>query len=296
MKKIFSLVLCLIMLVSTSIPAMAAPSNVDSKTVKFTTSNTGYLEITYNNNHISKSNETDQIESFIIKQFEYNNLVQTVEGKPGGSELIVTDWKDDKIVSSKTVQVSDIITKNTNTNSLQPLATTSVGSQIGYITYKLTTNATTSERIRVYSDLTDSDDESYTIRGKETDTLATIVGAIASVISLFIPAATVPRQIAIAIISAFGGSIAGGAIGVAFSESVSVHAEHYTLTGYDYSTNRYTQGYEGIKRRVQTKKSSSYNEVFYDGFTPDNWKDNALAYWFWCDLFGDPYPGVKSYT
>jgi len=145
--------------------------------------------------------------------------------------------------------------------------------------------------------LTDNDLESYTINGKTTDTLAIITGVVASIISIFVPQATIWKQIAVAIISSVGGSAAGGAIGVVFSEPVAVEAYYYSLTGYDYTSGRYTSSYSGIARRVVTKNSSAYDEWFYDGFTPRNWKDNTLAYWFWSNLNGgDQYPGVKVYA
>lgn len=77
---------------------------------------------------------------------------------------------------------------------------------------------------------------------------------ITSVLSVFVPAATIGRQVAIAIISGLGGSVAGGAIGIAFSEDVAVNAKYYTLTGYHAKTNRYSSGYDGVARQVYTKK------------------------------------------
>lgn len=105
-------------------------------------------------------------------------------------------------------------------------------------------------------------------------------------------------KIAAAIVIAFGGSIAGGAIGVNFTEDVAVEADHYTLTGYDYSNNQYTAPQPGVAKKVITVKSKSYNEWFYEGFVPQNWKDgDNLAYVFWADLYNYlQYPGVKSYS
>lgn len=101
----------------------------------------------------------------------------------------------------------------------------------------------------------------------------------------------------ICFISSVGGSVAGGAIGVAFSEEVAVDAYDYDLVGYDYVLDRSTRIQSGIARRVLTKDSKAYDEWFYDWFTPHNWKDNTLAYWFWMDFNGgDHYPGVKSYS
>lgn len=152
-------------------------------------------------------------------------------------------------------------------------------------------------RIRVYSALTTHDTESYTINGIKSDTLAVITGLIGSVLSVFLPDMEFWKEIAVAIVSAFGGSIVGNAIGVIFSEQVAVDAYYYDLTGYDYTLDRYTRPQSGVARHVLTKNSTAYNKWFYKWFTPRNWKDNTLAYWFWVDFnSGDHYPGVKSYS
>ena len=168
---------------------------------------------------------------------------------------------------------------------------------LGYITYKPTVETGITNRIRVYSEQTGHDRRSYVINGHATDTVGFIASLVISLLSaIFVPTATVARAIAVAIITGVGGSITAEVIGVAFSEPVSVDAYDYTLTGYDYATGRYTLDYDGTANQVKTVNSNYYNEWFYDGFTPDNWRHNTLAYWFWCDLFSETYPQVKSYS
>ena len=84
-------------------------------------------------------------------------------------------------------------------------------------------------------------------------------------------------------------------ISISLDESVSVDAYHYALTGYYEPTNYYSPGYEGIERHVKTKKSSAYNEWFYEGFTPHQWKDGPLANVLYIGTFGGTYPYVKEY-
>lgn len=303
MKKFISAAMSLILIVSMAIPTFAADKGQISNTDRFVTSDIGYMEVTYNFKETGvkfnkDSSSKNDVESFVVEQFENNELIQKVEGNPGGSELFVTNYNAGEVVSTEIVKVSDYIVRENNTeeDSIQLEERASVGSQLGYITYNPTTNSTKSERIRVYSKQTDSDTDSFTIKAKEADTLAVVVGAVASVLSVFVAGATIARQIVVAIVSGLGGSVAGGAIGVVVSEPVATQSYYYTLTGYDYSTDRYTLGCDGVARRVLTKKSKYYDEWFYEDFTPYNWKNNTLAYWFWCDLFGDPYPKVKSYT
>lgn len=169
--------------------------------------------------------------------------------------------------------------------------------QQGHITYN-TTSYGTDERLRVYSKLTNTDNEAFTVNGKVTDTLAVIVGLIAGAFTTWLTnGLIIAQQIAIGIVGGLGGSVAGGAIGITFSEDVAVNAYYYTLTGYNSNTNQYTQGFEGVARLVTTQSSSYYSQWFYDGYTPRNWKANAFAYTLWYQFFAaDYYPGVLSYT
>lgn len=303
MKKLISIFLCMILIISSSISAIAAENVLDSEKSRIVTSDTGYMQITFNTQKTREgikkndANNSKEIKSFVIEQFENNELIQTVEGVPGGEELVVTDYQDGIVINTETRMVSDIIEKiepETGDESKNMMRASGY-EKIGYITYKPTTGASSGHKISVHSKYNGYDNPGFKIHGDAADTLAVITGAIAGVLSEFITSTTIYGKIAKAIVSSFGGSIAGGAIGVTFTELVSVDEYSYTLKGYDFSTDRYTTTCDGFARRVKTESSKYYGEWIYENFTPDNWKDNTLAYWFWCDLFGDPYPKVASY-
>lgn len=302
MRRILSVLLCVALCVS-SIPYASAVQTNHSTTEIIETSETSYMEITSfsNSGTLYSRVDTDTPSSFEIKQFSDGELIQIVSGEYGSTELKVIDYKNGKIINSRDMYIGDRVVKgdataNTNqsfTNTSTAVRSTTV---LGYITYKPTIDLNTVNRIRVYSTLTKSDTESYTINGKKSDTIAVIAGIILSVVLAPFAGASVAGTIAVAIVGGLGGKVVGDAIGIAFSQPVAVYAYYYTLYGCDYRTNRYTLDYPGVARRVATVGSNFYDDWFYENFTPYNWRDNALAYWFWCDLFGEEYPLVESYT
>ena len=235
---------------------------------------------------------------FEVKQFENGELVQTVTGNLGGESLVSTFYEDGTPTNQKTIFLSDRVSKiiNTDNNNLDihPYA---VESSIGHIIYKTSSVISTNEDVEVRSKCTNIDNDSYTIRGETSDTLADITSIIGSLIGLLIPQPQKWQQIAVAIVTSVGGSIAGGIIGVIFSEDVAVDSFYYDLRGYHSSTKRYTRTYDSVARQVTTKASSHYMDWYYDGYTPYNWKDNQFAYWLWCDLFdSSQYPTVLRYV
>lgn len=306
MRRIISLFLCAVFLFTFTTPAFAATVEIKS-TETFATSDTGYIEITSWTESVQRgsaqiaaaSNEITY--NFEIKQYELNELTQKVTSDLNNGKLIVTNYTDGIPVSTEFIYIADRV-KRTKISADTEVAsttatTTSVGTAIGHISYK-TTSYGTNERLRVHSKFNRSDTESYTINGRATDTIAIIIGLLVGAFTTWLTKKEdISYQIAVGIITGLGGSVAGGAIGITFSEDVAVTASYYTLTGYDISTGRYTQGFEGISRYVVTQSSSYYRQYFYDGYTPNNWKDSGFAYMLWSQLFaGDYYPGVSSYT
>ena len=136
----------------------------------------------------------------------------------------------------------------------------------------------------MHSKLTKDDKEGYIINGALKDTISDITGLVLSVMGIFLTGASVAVQIAKAIVLHYGGKIIGGAIGVNFTENVSVRAKYYTL------------GFDGVERHVQTVSSNAYKQRLYEGFTPHTWKDgDHLASNIWTAIFGRAFPYVKEY-
>ena len=148
----------------------------------------------------------------------------------------------------------------------------------------------------MHSKLTKDDKEGYIINGALKDTISDITGLVLSVMGIFLTGASVAVQIAKAIVLHYGGKIIGGAIGVNFTENVSVRAKYYTLRGYYEASNYYTAGFDGVERHVQTVSSNAYNQRLYEGFTPHTWKDgDHLASNIWTAIFGRAFPYIKEY-
>ena len=283
---LFSICLCI------CTPAMAA-ENTPSNTFTYKTSATGKMEISVDTASPNTIN-SQHTAPFVITQYENNRIIQTVTGEIGGSQLVVTNFKDSIIVNRYTINVAERISK---TSPQISTFSAPAGNVLGYITYKKDSVTGEEMKIRVSSVRTKNDTESYVINGKKTDTLSTISALLLSFLTFLVSKKDIVTQIAVAIITFFGGEVTGAMIGVAFSEPVAVNAYYYELTGYDASYDRCTQKYSGISRHVLTKSSSAYNDWIIEGCTHQNWQDSSLAYWFWTDLnASNYYPGVKSYS
>lgn len=295
MKKFISLLLCCIMIFSISSPAFAI--EIDNNSVERIDLSDGVrLEVS-----IIQEVRENAIPKFEIKQFSDDRLVRRVTCSEDGKYLLGTAYDEEGNSREYRILIADRIQKvDSQQFELENLleVARSKESRIGYINYKSLPGTTKGERLEVFSDCYKSDEESYTINGKAADTAADIAGIIISIlVAHYIPASTLSAQIATAIISFFGGAAVGDAIGVNFTEKVSVKADYYKMRSYKDYADRYSNTYEGIERVVKTKSSKYYSETFCEGITPKTWKDkNTFAIWCWNDMYGEMCPGVKSYS
>lgn len=166
-KKFVSILLCIAMSVSIAAPAMAANKEAldhnQNESVSFLTSSTGRMDITYNPLNNSKN-------TFEIKQYENDELIQTVIGSPGGDKLIVQNYEEGEIRNEEIILVADRVTvhKTTSEPILNVKANAvSYGSLLGTIVYNKAIAGISEEQIKVYSKLRKQDMESYTINGKK---------------------------------------------------------------------------------------------------------------------------------
>lgn len=298
-KRLLSAFLSVIMtIMCLPIQALAVEFQQDNEEIgnyTISTGNGGYLKILSLN--VNRDTTVNLSDVLILQYDSDNEIMQSVSYNDTATLLLVTDYEKDGSSHSRTISLADRIQKvHTNTRMEVPGMSANSYSTAGYITYNKGMYDTTQHRISLLYETLYSDSESYIINAEKADTLSIVVGILASVLSLLIPATKVITQIAVAIISSWGGSTLGGAIGVIIKEEVAVNATYYNMYGSDYSTNRTTPAYPSVKRQVITKRSSAYQEWFYEGYTPSNWKDNTLAYWCWSDLWATEYPGVKSYS
>ena len=234
--------------------------------------------------------------SFIVEQYNYGELSRRVSLSADGQFLLGTVYENGVAVSEYEIKISERVSKNvTGSSSITPYAT-SAEYLIGYIVYNPVEGATTSEQLEVYCDPYKTDTESYTVNGKASDTLSDIAGIITSIlVPIGLGAAGIAGIIAEVIVGFFAGKIVTGAIGTAFSEEVAVTAHYYNFRCYKIYAGIYSPTYPGVSRQVVTKHSDYYSQWFYEGITPETWKDNTLAVWCWNAIFAGMYPGVKDY-
>ncbi len=286
MKKVLSLLLCMCMLVSFSTPvATAKAEEAKPYSVKL---GENRMEIAFQEKNESKE--------FTIVYFEKEEIRQIVSGRVGGDALSVKNYEKGKIRNTESIKISDHIIKKETViygNKEEPMRA-NPGTLIGHMVYNPDFYTNEVIDMKVFSKYLYSDNESYVINADASYTLAMVVGVVATILGYFMG---FPEQYELVcdIVLAVGGSIAGGAIGQIVSESVSVRAFHYTMTGQNTNTGEYTSGITGAARKVQTQTSAHYNQWFYEEATPNNWRNDALAYFFWCDLFNSSYPGVDYF-
>lgn len=293
MKKVLSLMLSFVFIFSLSVPALA--TNLESAN-DLTESASIYLskevQLELSLNRSTKSNGS--YDSFEVKQFNNGQLSRKITLSDDGKFLLGTEYKDGAVVRNYTINLAERV------QALPSMSTAASSNEyvVGYISFKPLTGQTTSERLRVYCDLYDTDSEPYVVKGRASDTLGDIASFILSIlISYTFPATTLSELVATAIVSFFGGKVTGEAIGKTFTENVAVESNYYNFRSYKLSAGIYSNTYSGVSRRVITLKSKYYGQWFHEGTTPSTWKDgDVFAIWCWYDMYGDFCPGVKSYT
>lgn len=254
-------------------------------------SDTGYLEF----REITSTRATGGTAEYEVQQYENGSLVQTVTGQFDGDWVTVTDYENGVATDQNRISVASRITVEEQP-AAAPLASES---NIGTIYYNNNVYTGRSEQVQIYHSTT-VDNESYRINGEATDSIAFIASLILSVLGTVIfKNAQIATQVAMAIVAGVGGAIVGKEIGVRFSETVAARVTSYWYRGRDVNTGRYSGYFKGTASRITTSASSSYNETFYDGPNPTNWKNyrEDFAFNFWADLFNYlQYPGVNRYS
>lgn len=299
-KTIASVLICISLLLTSSFSALAATNVSTDKgttgTYGVALSNTSRIELTYLTNSGTRSSVNG--DAFVVKQYEGSEVIQEVTGYVGGSTIQIIDYNNGKVVKQTTRNISDMVTKTSETTSVDSLtsAATNHGTVLGHIIYNKSFESNEERKITVYSKITKNDLESFRIHALKTDSINAIIASVvgAGLGRVLGPLIDIPALVT-SIVTGLGGSVVGAAIGIAIDESVAVDATYYTLTGYYAPTNYYSPGYDGIARLVKTQQSRVYNKWFYEGFTPHNWKEGPLANMLYIGTFGGTYPYVKEY-
>ena len=295
-RLLISIILSILIMFNSVMPTMANTTTVNDNTI-VSLSSSNHMEIS-----VISTNGYRAVrggEKFLIKHYDNGNVIQTVQGTIGGDQILSTSYENGRVKSKKVINVSDRIQKVNNADIVlgsSARAVTNSWGVLGHIIYNKEYGSNVEQKVAVHSKLTKDDNEGYIINGALKDSISDITGLVLSVMGIFLPGASVAAQIAKAIVLHYGGKIIGDAIGVNFTENVSVRAKYYTLRGYHIASNYYTAGFDGVERHVKTVSSKAYNKWLYEGFTPHTWKDgDHLASNIWTAIFGRSFPYVKEY-
>lgn len=297
MKKVLCLILSFVMIFSLSVPAMATtiePSSDLTESSSIYLSKEAQLDISLNRS----TEQNASSDSFEVTQFNNGQLSRKVTLSDDGQFLLGTEYAAGVAVRNYTINIAERVQKLPSMSSSAISKASSNEYVIGYITFNPLIGQTTSERLKVFCDPYDTDNEAYVVNGKASDTFADIVAILLSIfVAYAFPAAKLSELVASAIVAFFGGELSGAAIGKNFTETVSVLSTYYRFRSYKLSAGIYSNTYPGASRRVTTKKSKYYGQWFHEGTTAITWKDgDAFAIWCWYDMYGEVCPGVKSYT
>ena len=299
MKKLLSVVLSVIVIFSLSVPSLAAgPTTEETYLLDIGDGASIELEIY---SHVD-SNTTWR--SFRSIQYYNGEIVQAIDGVIGEEQLRITNYENGVVASNSTANVSERIKCDTKyvTQSLQAANAGQYGALCGSITYNEQINneifVRRKEVADVYSQYNGSEYDQYVINAKAGDTINFWVGVILSIGGAILTARYEMVGIIVAgVIGAAGGVITGGIVQNNVTETVDVTSMSYTMTAVHRDSGRtYTSW--GDAMQVISKGSSRYNEWYYTGTTPRNWKNDDYARDVWnnCVLVMSEYPGVFSYS
>lgn len=301
-KVIISLLICFSLLFNFATPAIAS-TNTSTDVIRageneLVLSDASHIKLTYlPNDGTSSSASVDEM-PFSVKQYQGDQLVQEVTGYVGGPTIQIIDYDHGKVVAKTTRNISDFVTKTSEPTSVAPFASaiSNHGTVLGHIVYNKAYGSNEEKVISVYSKIEDCVTEAYAFHALATDSINAIVGAlIGAGLGLILgPVIDIPALVA-SIVTSLGGSVVGNIVGIAIDDTVAVSATYYTLCGYHAPTKYYSPGYDGVARLVLTKNNKAYNQWFYEGYTPHNWRDGPLATMLYLGTFGGTFPYVKEY-
>lgn len=297
-KKVVSILLCLAIIMSMTVPAMAINTTVSEKTMRINVTEDVYLDIVISPNKERKVN-ADSGDEFIIRQYVNDNLTQVVSGEVGTGKVFVVNYENSKVKNEEVLFTADRATVKSSTDE-QPMemraSSTNYGNVIGYIVYNKAYGSQREEELAVYSLKGTTKTGEYVINGAMGDTVSEFIAIGFDLIGAIIPFKSIAIKIFTGIFLRHVSGGIGDVITDSFTEEVDVKATPYTLRGYHAASNYYSLGYEGTEYYVTSTSSDHYGEWYYEGYTPHTWKDgDILANILWVSIFGGVYPYVKEY-
>lgn len=167
-KAISSVLICIALLLNLTAPVMASTN---------ASTDVNRIELVYLTNDNSRASENGNGTPFVVKQYQGNQVVQEVTGYVGGPTIQIIDYYNGKIIKQTTRNVSDFVSKISETPSDSSNATSDYGSYLGRIIYNKASGSNEEREITVYSKQTYFNEESFRIHAEATDTISSPVSA-----------------------------------------------------------------------------------------------------------------------
>lgn len=268
MRKAICLILSIVLIFSLTLPAFA--SSVTSPTVV----NIYDDGITKVDGYATESGD------MIFRQYINNQLVQRNTIYAGNNEIIYREFINSSRSSPTTDSISiyDYGTVAHETNGIQT-ATIRVAGTINYRAI-IDTGYTYYGLYCIY-DETQLGSTTYTING--------YVGTVVDLVSIIAGAFTIPIPVVgkyvAALITGLGVTVISGYIEDRLSDTVSCIETDYEWTLTDTTYSGHSKNVYGSKYYITDVKSAAVGKTYYEGYTPNDWRTQALAVWFHNEMF-----------
>lgn len=271
-RKLLSCIIVFALIIGNCVTSYAANSNYSSEDVLFV----------YNDGETVVEGYEDSVGNMVFTQYVRGTLVQRNTISPNNPEIIKREFFDstsNRSLSNDTINVNDYGVLNKSAATIQSASARTLAGTInyrapidtGYIYYGLRCNYDT----KVIGPTT------YTING--------YVGTVVDLVSIIAGAFTIPIPVVgpyvAALISGLGITVVSGVIESALSDTVSCIETDYTWTLTDTKDSEHSKNVTGVKYFITDTKSAAKGKSYYEGYTPNDWRTQAMAVWFHNEMF-----------
>lgn len=280
MKKIFALVLSMVMLFSLSVPSYAASSDSSEENI--------FMELDTEIGHIKITYNEDPSGTISFSEYQDGNLAILTKYTPGNTYYERLDVSQSQSISTRAASTWDIIDFSDAVTVLPPVAVPLADNtrHIGYMHYN---NTLTGQilSIKCHVDEWYSPDKKVMIAGtwgSIIDLGTFIVGAIG------LPA-TLASNVAYALLYAGAVAFVGNVLKTLVSTEVNAYVIEQRIYGVCTSHSGKPTGDLGDAKitYVTTDNPAYAGETFYEGYTTHDWGTASLGRMMFWKVFGVEY-------
>ncbi|HML35802.1 MAG TPA: hypothetical protein PKA19_00035 [Bacillota bacterium] len=267
MKKLLSLFIAFVMLISTSTTVFADDNNQAFKSGRTSIGNYQYEVIQDGPDIIVNEYDSDVLISKTLLNVNKDDIVQ---------EYTSSEDPDQHFSKSEILNTQALSAPCQGIGILSPAASFSTYGKYSLQGKDLLTQAlfTTDALLTYYIDSTDT--EGYVVKANKGQPLSVVIGVCATILVAFLTdGASFAAALAAGVLASAGVTVVSDKISANFEENVSVNATYYKTKYTNISGGGSGSVFNGKKVKVTTKKSQYYNETFYEGHAPQLYADNA---------------------